>query len=187
MKRSALFHHQEHLGATFVEYHGWQLADAFPTLESAEVAGVRNRVGLADISHRCKFETTAQPAQHWWRLRAGRYLMIGEPPLTPPPDATDVTSVYSNLLLAGPRSKDVLGKLSSLNTAEECLPNLSCAQTNVAHVHTIVLREDMGQLTAFYLLMTRDYAESVWDSVVHAGREFQLCPFGLKALQSLRS
>jgi glycine cleavage system aminomethyltransferase T len=111
--------------------------------------------------------------------------------MTPPADAFELTSVYTNLLLAGPRSRDVMGKLTSLNTSEARLPNLACAQTSMGHVHTIVLREDLGNqgqtpTPAYHLLVGRDYAESFWEAVEHAGDEFALLPFGLKALAELR-
>jgi glycine cleavage system aminomethyltransferase T len=186
VKRSALFHYHERMGATFGDQHGWAIAQSFST-PAAEVAAIRNGAGLADVSYRSKFETRAQPERNWWRLAAGRYLMIGEPPLDAPAEAIDVTSVYANLLLAGPRAKDTLSKLSSLNISETSLPNLSCASANVAHAHAIVLREDIGAVPAYHLLFTRDYAVSVWESMLHAGHEFSLLAFGFAALESLRA
>jgi glycine cleavage system aminomethyltransferase T len=185
MKRSALFHHHEHSGATIGEYHGWQLPSFF-TAPEAEAAHVSNVVGLADISYRAKFETAMEPARRGWRLSQGRYLSIGDPPLAAPEGAVEVTSVYANLLLAGPRSRDVLSKLTSLNTSEQRLPSGSCVQAGVGHVHCIVLREDLPRVPAYHLLVTRDYAESFWDALLHAGHEFPLRPFGFEALERLR-
>lgn len=174
------------MGATFGDRHGWTIAQSFSTPD-AEAAGLRNGVGLADISYRSKFETQTQPNRSWWRLAAGRYLVIGDPPLEAPAEAIEVTSVYANLLLAGPRAKDTLGKLGSLNTSETSLPNLSCASGSLAHAHAIVLREDIGAMPAYHLLFSRDYAESVWESILHAGHEFSLVAFGFAALESLRA
>jgi glycine cleavage system aminomethyltransferase T len=105
--------------------------------------------------------------------------------MDPPSGGTDVTSVYANFRLVGPMGRGVLSKLTSLNLSDVAVPNLACAQANVAHVHGIVLRKDIGSTPAFYLLVGREYAESVWQSIAHAGDEFHLCPFGLEALQSL--
>jgi glycine cleavage system aminomethyltransferase T len=185
MKRSALYHHHQRSKATFAEYHGWQLAASFSTAE-AEAAQAAQSAGLADLSYRVKFEATAQPEHSWWRLGEGRYLVTGEPPLATPADSIDVTSAYASLLLAGPRSRDVLGKLTSLNTSDERLPNNSCAEANVGHVHTIVLREDLPRVPAYHLLVTRDYAESFWEAVLHAGHEFHLQPIGWQALERMR-
>ena len=92
--------------------------------------------------------------------------------VTPPIYVTDVSSVYSQFVLAGSRSRDVLRKLTSLNVSDRKLPDLACAQTSLAHVHTLVLRQDLDSVPAFHLLVTRDYAASVWESLLHAGVEF---------------
>jgi glycine cleavage system aminomethyltransferase T len=97
----------------------------------------------------------------------------------------EVPSVSADLLLAGPRSRDVLSKLTSLNTSDARLPNSSSAQASVAHVRCLVRREDLPQVPAYHLLIDRDYAESFWEAVLHAGREFELRPFGWDALQLL--
>jgi glycine cleavage system aminomethyltransferase T len=81
----------------------------------------------------------------------------------------------------------VLGKLTSLNVSDRKLPDLGCAQTSLAHVHTLILRQDLGSVPAFYLLVTRDYAESVWESLLHAGAEFGIAPFGVETLARLRA
>ena len=174
MKRSALHHHHQLSGATFADYHGWQLPASFSTAE-AEAAQAAQSAGLADLSYRAKF-----------RVSGARYLVTGEPPLDVPADAIEVTSVYTSLLLAGPRSRDVLAKLTSLNTSDERLPNHSCAEANVGHVHSIVLREDLPRVPAYHLLVTRDYGESFWEAVMHAGHEFALQPMGLAALERMR-
>jgi glycine cleavage system aminomethyltransferase T len=174
------------MGAHFGSYAGWEVPESFVVPET-EAGQVRSGVGLADLSFRSKYETERQPERNWWRLRDDRYLTLGDPPLEAPAGAIDVTSVFADLLLAGPRSRDVLGKLSSLNCSDERLPNLACAQGNVAHIHTIVLREDLGTMPSYHLLVTRDYAESFWEALVHAGHEFSLRPFGTKALEGLRA
>jgi glycine cleavage system aminomethyltransferase T len=185
MKRASLFYLHQRTGAKFAEHHGWEMPASFAPPRSEE-SQVRERVGLADLSYRAKFDTKVEPAQSFWRLGSHHYLVVGEPPLDAPTGATDVTSVYTDMFLAGPWSNAVLAKLTSLNVSDGKLPNLSCAQASMAHVHTIVLREDLGSIPGFHLLVSREYAESVWEAIVHAGREFHLQPFGLEALDLLR-
>jgi glycine cleavage system aminomethyltransferase T len=57
----------------------------------------------------------------------------------------------------------------------------------VAHVHAIVLREDIKAIPGFHILVSREYAEAVWEAVLDAGRESRLQPFGLEALMRLQS
>jgi len=42
-----------------------------------------------------------------------------------------------------------------------------------------------ASLPGFHLLVARDYAESVWAAVLHAGHEYHIAPFGLEALTTL--
>jgi glycine cleavage system aminomethyltransferase T len=53
----------------------------------------------------------------------------------------------------------------------------------VAHVPGIILRDDLGDIPAYHLLVSREYGESVWDAILHAGHEFHIAPCGLKALE----
>lgn len=89
---------------------------------------------------------------------------------------------FACLLLAGPRARDVLAKSSSLN-----MPDVLRAQASVAHVHCTIEREDLPGIPAYRLLITRDYAESFWEAVLHAGHEFPLRPFGMRAVELLRA
>ncbi|MBV8477545.1 MAG: hypothetical protein JOZ36_12840, partial [Acidobacteria bacterium] len=104
--------------------------------------------------------------------------------LPPPIYVTDVSSVYTQFLLAGPRSRDILRKLTSLNV--QALENLACGQANLARVHSIVLRDELQGMPAFHILVGREYGESVWEAVLDAGDEFQLTPFGLAAFEMLQ-
>ena len=98
---------------------------------------------------------------------------------------TDMTSVYAAFLLAGRDSRDVLNRLTALDVSDQAMPNLSCAQTGLAEVHAVVLRQDVGELPAYRLLVGREYCEYFWDAVMHAGREFGIVPFGLRAQRVL--
>lgn len=186
MKRSALYSLHRRAGATFAEYSGWELPAFFvsPELEAVQL---RRSAGLADISHSAKFDLRSHPGLEAWHLGAKHYLIVGEPMLAPPTGAIDLTSVYATLRLVGPESRNVLGKLTSLNLSEKALPNLNCAQASLAHVPGIFLRQDIGSIPAFHLLITRDYAESIWEAILDAGHQFHLCPCGLETFRWLQN
>ncbi len=186
MKLSPIHRQHKKAGAILADIDTWQIPDVFATVES-EVALVRQGVGIADLSHRAKFDTPVQPRSDWWQLGPKHYLAIADPPCAPPPGAVDVTGAYADFLLAGPFAKAVLAKLSPLNTQEEAFPNLTCAQASVAHSHAVLLREDIASLPAVHLLIGREYAESAWEAILHAGHEFQIAPFGLQALARLKA
>jgi glycine cleavage system aminomethyltransferase T len=190
------------MGGFCTDYHGWQVAAWFCPAEE-EAAQVKHGAGLADLSWMAKFDLkggglkTMPPLPegvHGWTLGPEHLLLTCLPEVRdavrervsalPSVYVTDMTSVFAQLLLAGPRSFDVLHKLTSLHV--ESLPDLECMQGGVAHVRAIVQRENIGQIPAFHLLVGCEYSEGVWDAIVHAGHEFHLSAFGLKAWELLR-
>jgi glycine cleavage system aminomethyltransferase T len=212
-KYSALFEAQRRAGASFTELDGWQVPAVYDSPER-EAACVRSSVGTADVSWMVKldlkgFGMKRSPSlgerAFYWALGPLHYLATCAPParddtlgqlkafqtagvdpsLPPQIYITDVTSVYTQLLLAGPRSREVLRKLSSLNVSESSLSNLGCAQASVAHVRCLILRQDLGSIPAFHLLVSREYGESIWEAVLHEGHEFELAPFGYEAQKLL--
>ena len=48
-----------------------------------------------------------------------------------------------------------------------------------------MLREDLARSRPSIFWSARDYGESVWESLLHAGHEFRSAPFGLEALELL--
>ena len=73
--------------------------------------------------------------------------------------------------------------LTSSNVS--AIDNLGCGQASLAHVQSIVLRQEIGMHPGFHILVSREYGESVWEAVLHAGHEFHIAPAGLKALELL--
>lgn len=201
-------------GAAWANHHGWQVPAYFAAAEEEAVC-VRHSAGLADLSWMLKFDLKGYGLKSLPALGKGVFLWVLAPlhglvtcdpsaregvtesfrafrvagsdlTLPPPVYMTDVTSVYAQFLLAGPRCRDILSKLTSLNLSESSLPDLSCAQSSLAHVHAIILRKDLEGIPAYHLLVSREYSESVWESVLHAGNEFRLSAFGLQAQQLLK-
>jgi glycine cleavage system aminomethyltransferase T len=86
-------------------------------------------------------------------------------------------SPYARFLIAGPNTRALLSKLTSLNL------DLTTAYGTVAHVRGMVTRHGLG----FLVMVPRDYAESVWEALLHAGDEFHVTPFGLEAHRRLEA
>lgn len=99
----------------------------------------------------------------------------------------DMTSALAGLNIVGPNSRDTLAKLTELDLSPVALPNLSCVQGSVAEVHATLMRHDGGGESGYEIYFGRDLGEHVWDAIMEAGEEFQIRPFGLAALQELRS
>jgi glycine cleavage system aminomethyltransferase T len=86
-------------------------------------------------------------------------------------------SPYARFLIAGPNTRNLLSKLTSLNL------DVAKAYGSVAHVRSLVTRDELG----YVVMAPRDYAESVWEAILHAGEEFHITPFGLEAHRRLEA
>jgi glycine cleavage system aminomethyltransferase T len=182
-RRSAL--HGCHLGAgaQLDTFFGWQLPASY-TDASSELAQVRTSVGISDASYLFKLDVKFDVrgpvpealSGRVWKLTPTHSLITSPQPVdfTPSSLVTDVTSVYSVILLAGPKSRETLQKLTTLNVSEAAMPAGDARLTRLAHVNAIILH-DKG----FLILNTRDVAEHVWQALLHAGAS----PFGVLAQQ----
>jgi len=205
-RRSPLAATFEALGAKLGGEYGWDTALSFRS-PGEEARLVRESVGLADLSQIPKFDvrgSNLDPAfaldgdARVWRQRKGQSLVTCTPESratvaeqldhyaasagdSSPVYVSDVTPVYGALLLAGPRSAAVLGKLADLDLSSEALPNLDCTQTGIHHVYALVARQDLPSLPAYLIFTGREYAEWLWETLMHAGHEFGLQPFGSQA------
>jgi len=209
-RHTPLFHAHLQSGAGITEHYGWQIPAYFRQADE-EHQHLLNFAGLSDLSWMTKLDLKGYGVNtlptdeiaRTWCIGPQHYLVTCDPPrrdsfianllsfpasrdlaLPPPVYITDMTSVYAQFLVAGPRTREILHKLTSLNVY--ALENLTCGQANLAHVRGIVLRDDLSGTPAFHVLVSREYGESVWEAVMHAGHEFHLKPFGLEALQLLR-
>jgi glycine cleavage system aminomethyltransferase T len=210
-RQTPLFHVHEQAGASLIEHNGWHVPAYFTSTE-AEAEQLLKAAGLSDLSWMTKLDIKGyglktppeMAVARAWCLGSQHYLITCEPPnreivtcsllsfptsrdlsLPPPVYVTDVTSVYAQFLLAGPRagprSREILRKLTSLNVY--ALENLGCGQAGLANARSMVLRDDIQGTLAFHIVMGREYGESVWEAFLDAGHEFRLAPFGLAALK----
>ncbi len=214
VKRTPLYRTALALGATLTDHAGWQIAARFRSPDE-EMHQAQAGVVLADASWLGKLETRGRrlapttwqiPGATVWPLADNDLLVTCEPHDTPavlqalkeraasaleslpssPLYVTDVTSVYTALVLAGPHSRAVLQRLTALDVSDPALPDLACARTGLAHVHATLLRQDLGPVPAYWLLVCWEYGAYVWDAALHAGESFGIAPIGLEALQQLR-
>jgi glycine cleavage system aminomethyltransferase T len=185
-RQSAL--HACHIAAhaQLSNFSGWQLPAVY-TEASAELAQARAAVGISDASYLSKLDIRGTagefafslPAKRWNLTRSHSLITSPEPiRVTSSPSVTDVTSVFGAILLAGPKSRDILQKLSTLNVRESAMPDGAARQTRLAHVNATVLRIDSEGLPGFLLLITRDVTEHVWHTLLHAGEAHSAQPFG---------
>ncbi len=111
----------------------------------------------------------------WWLAASDRRV-----------DVTNVTARYAAMNLAGPRSRDVLSRLTDLDVSPEGLRYLDARDGVVAGVPAVLLRIGFVGELAYELHVPADRAAHVWDALMVAGAEFGIAPFGVEAQRVLR-
>ena len=99
---------------------------------------------------------------------------------------TDVTSAYGQLNVQGPRSRELLQKLTHEDLSNEAFPFRAAREIDIGFARALCVRITyLGEL-GYELYIPSEQALHVYDRLVEAGREFGLVHAGLKALGSLR-
>jgi 4-methylaminobutanoate oxidase (formaldehyde-forming) len=99
---------------------------------------------------------------------------------------TDVTSAYGQLNVQGPKSRQLLQKLTTVDLSNAAFPFRSAREIDVGFARALCVRITyLGEL-GYELYIPAEQATHVYDRLIEAGREFGLTHAGLKALGSLR-
>jgi aminomethyltransferase len=95
----------------------------------------------------------------------------------------DATTAQATFALFGPRTDEVLARLTALDPAR--LPEGACAETAFASVHALLVRPPGLPVPSLRVLVAWDLGEYVWDRILDAGREGGILPLGMDGLREL--
>jgi sarcosine oxidase subunit alpha len=98
----------------------------------------------------------------------------------------NVTGHRAAFNLAGPRSRDVLARLSSADLSERAFPYLGVREASVAGVNARLLRVGFVGELGYEIHVPYSAAVAVWDALVSAGASAGLRLFGVEAQRTLR-
>nr|WP_067285651.1 FAD-dependent oxidoreductase [Marinobacterium profundum] len=98
----------------------------------------------------------------------------------------DETARYGTLVLAGPRARDLLAKLTSADLGNEAFPWLNARDIEVAGAPVRALRVNYVGERGWELHHPIEYQLGLYDALMEAGSEFGIRNFGLRAMDSLR-
>ncbi|MCB9712437.1 MAG: GcvT family protein [Myxococcales bacterium] len=100
--------------------------------------------------------------------------------------ATDLSSGYCQLNVQGPRSRELLQSLSSVDLSNGAFPFRSAREIDIGFARLLCVRITyLGEL-GYELYIPAEQAAHVYERIVAAGEAFGLRHAGLKALASLR-
>ncbi|MDB4947079.1 MAG: Sarcosine dehydrogenase [Labilithrix sp.] len=99
---------------------------------------------------------------------------------------TDVTSGWAQINVQGPRSRELLAKLTSADLSNEAFPFRAAREIDIGFARALCVRITyLGEL-GYELYVPTEQATHVYDRIVLAGEPLGLVHAGLKALASLR-
>ena len=99
---------------------------------------------------------------------------------------TDLTEIFSAFNITGPQSREVLRKLTSCSLDSEEFPYMSVRTAEVAGVSCRLMRIGFTGELSYEIHCPSGYAMHVWESLMQAGEEFDILPFGVEAQRILR-
>jgi sarcosine oxidase subunit alpha len=99
---------------------------------------------------------------------------------------TNVTAGYGAMNLAGPKSRDILRKLTDCDLASNSFPYMGCCEAEVKGIPAILLRIGFVGETGWEIHCPAESAEELWQAILDTGRGLGIQPFGVEAQRLLR-
>jgi sarcosine oxidase subunit alpha len=99
---------------------------------------------------------------------------------------TDVTAGYGAMNVAGPKSRDVLRRMTDCDLSSTAFPYMACRETKVCDIPAMLLRIGFVGETGWEIHCPAESAEHLWRAILDAGSEFGIRPFGVEAQRLLR-
>ncbi len=97
-----------------------------------------------------------------------------------------VTSQFGVLVLAGPRSREVLQSLTDTSLDNKDFPWLSGKSINVNHATANALRVNFVGELGWELHHPIEMQNPIFDALMTAGAQYNIKPFGIRAMDSMR-
>jgi sarcosine oxidase subunit alpha len=99
---------------------------------------------------------------------------------------TDVTQGLGAVNLAGPRAREIMERLTSLDCSSQAFTYLDGKQAEVAGVPSLILRIGFVGEVGYEIHFPAAHGEHLWDALLEAGAGHGLRPFGLEPQRLLR-
>ena len=99
---------------------------------------------------------------------------------------TNLTNSMGVLVLAGPKSRELLQKLTLSDLSNAAFPWLSGQQIDVHLAPSLAMRVNFVGELGWELHHPIEYQNHIFDALFAAGAEFGLKPFGIRAMDAMR-
>ncbi|HTZ66535.1 MAG TPA: FAD-dependent oxidoreductase [Roseiarcus sp.] len=97
-----------------------------------------------------------------------------------------VTTERGVLVLAGPRSREVLAKVADIDVSNEAFPWLTARRLSIGAAGLLAMRVNFVGELGYELHHPIEMQNTIFDALMRAGAPFGIKPFGIRAMDSLR-
>ena len=97
-----------------------------------------------------------------------------------------VTTQYGVLVLAGPRSREVLAKVADIDVSNAAFPWLTARPLSIRAAGAIAMRVNFIGELGYEIHHPIEMQNYIFDALMQAGAEFGIRPFGIRAMDSMR-
>jgi sarcosine oxidase subunit alpha len=102
-------------------------------------------------------------------------------------DIANVTSAYSGVNIAGPKSREVVETLESdIDFSADAFPYMGVREGRIAGIPVRVLRVGFVGELGYEIHCPSSMGEALWDLLIETGEPFALKPFGVEAQRVMR-
>ena len=98
-----------------------------------------------------------------------------------------ITTQRGVLVLAGPRSREVLAKVADVDVSNEAFPWLTARRLSINAAGLIAMRVNFVGELGYELHHPIEMQNAIFDALMAAGASFGIKPFGIRAMDSLEA
>ncbi|MDC3092482.1 2Fe-2S iron-sulfur cluster-binding protein [Paracoccaceae bacterium] len=99
----------------------------------------------------------------------------------------NLTEQYSQIAVAGPKSRELLQTFKSIDLSSEKLPFMNFIETNIDDIWVRIYRISFSGELSYELAVNSNQAEELWNKLVKVGKKYKVQPYGTEALHILRA
>jgi len=101
---------------------------------------------------------------------------------------TSVTDHFGTISVCGPYSKKILEKITnSIDYSDASFPHMSFKEGLIDGIKCRVMRISFTGELSYEINIQANYARSVWEKCMEAGKEFGITPYGTESMHLLRA
>ena len=111
----------------------------------------------------------------WWLADGSRCVHV-----------TNITAALGAVNVAGPKSRELLARLTDIDLSSAAVPYMGAAEGYVAGVPALLMRIGFVGELGYEIHFPAEYGEYLWGTLLETGKDLGIVPFGVEAQRVLR-